>query len=201
MRKVDEFEQFMEDHKQEFDFLETPPGVWEKIAEKQDKTSSLFKVATWNKHLLRAAAVAVIFGISFAINYALFNINNEETIATSKKTDTIITDSAALSQYVEYQEAETYFNMQVSHKIQELNSFADKYPDILKDLKHDMSEIDNQFNELKGDLNDRVANKEVVEAMMQTYQIKIKILENVLQLIKEQESKKLENENSNENAL
>ena len=61
-------------------------------------------------------------------------------------------------------------------------------PEIQKELVTDISQLDSICSEIKKDLKDNVANQEVVEALIQNYRIKIRLLEDMLTILKENEN-------------
>ena len=85
----------------------------------------------------------------------------------------------------EIAELERYYNSEINQKITLVKNQI-KDDRILEDLKT----MDQAFAELKADLNDNVDNQEVITAMMENYQLKLQILEEILQ--------ELEKENSEE---
>jgi len=52
-----------------------------------------------------------------------------------------------------------------------------------------MSHLDSLCTEIKKDLKDNVANQEVIEALIQNYRIRIRLLEDMLTILKENENK------------
>ena len=60
-------------------------------------------------------------------------------------------------------------------------------PDVKKELNTDMSHLDSICTDLKKDLKDNISNQDVVEALIQNYRIKIRILEDMLTVLKENE--------------
>ena len=60
-----------------------------------------------------------------------------------------------------------------------------KDPRVIEDLEA----MDKAFAELKGDLEDNVDNEEVVAAMMENYQLKLRILEEILSELEKENDK------------
>jgi hypothetical protein len=54
-------------------------------------------------------------------------------------------------------------------------------------IKTGSEQIDSICSEIKKDLKDNVANQDVIEALIQNYRIKIRLLEDMLELLKENE--------------
>ncbi|MEM7296908.1 MAG: hypothetical protein AAF391_01430 [Bacteroidota bacterium] len=83
----------------------------------------------------------------------------------------------------EISELEQFYAGEISNKITLVKTQLKDHR-ILEDLEL----MDNAFAELKADLNDNIDNEEVIAAMMENYQLKLQILEEIL--------KELEKENS-----
>lgn len=173
----DRLEEFVRQHREGFDVHEPDPALWDRIrpAEEPEVKS---RTLTWLRY---AAAVAVIFaGFSAGIFYL---------------TGTGDRSKAQYSEiYLELMETETYYNQLVNEKYNELKPYLSNEPGIREDLKNDFRELDQIFEELKADLQDDVANPEVVEAMIRNYRIKVEILEDLLYQIKEKEHEYENNE-------
>jgi hypothetical protein len=75
----------------------------------------------------------------------------------------------------EWEEAQQYYELQINTKLSLVKSKLDD-PMIMAD----MEAMDEAIGELKRDLKDQVDNEEVVEAMMENYRLKLKILESIL---------------------
>jgi hypothetical protein len=56
-------------------------------------------------------------------------------------------------------------------------------PSINTEVDADLAQLEKILSDLKEDLNDDVANREVVSAMIQNYRMKLDILEQVLEYI------------------
>lgn len=86
----------------------------------------------------------------------------------------------------ELSEIELFYENEINYKISLVRTQLED-PMILQDLEV----MDQAFAELKADLSDNVDNEEVVAAMMENYQLKLRILEEILN--------ELEKENSESN--
>jgi hypothetical protein len=85
-------------------------------------------------------------------------------------------------------ETEIYYNNLVNSLYREATPFLTSNPEIKKELNTDISQLDSICFEIKKDLKDNVANQEVVEALIQNYRIKIRLLEDMLTILKENEN-------------
>lgn len=75
----------------------------------------------------------------------------------------------------EISELEHYYSGEISSKITLVKSQLEDHS-ILMDLEL----MDNAFSELKADLNENIDNEEVIAAMVENYQLKLQILEEIL---------------------
>jgi len=87
----------------------------------------------------------------------------------------------------ELSEVEQYYTTEINHKVSLVKSH-------LRDARvlEDLEAMDQAFAELKADLNDNVDNEEVVAAMMENYQLKLQILEEILKEL-EKENREISN--------
>lgn len=163
-------ENFVRDHRQEFDVFEPGESLWKGI----ERQIELRKRTRLTYILTRVAAVAAIFILSFTIQKYFFT-NNEVVIP-------------------ELQEAEVYYSGLIHMKMEQLQSGLSANPELEKELKTDMMELDSIYSSLKEDLKDNIANQDVLEAMIENYRLRIDILEEmVIYLDVEQDDSKSNN--------
>jgi predicted CopG family antitoxin len=84
----------------------------------------------------------------------------------------------------------------VADRYEELQPFLADDPAAKEMLSTDMEELDDVYRELKEDLKDNASNPEVIEAMILNYRVKLEILEDLLNQLKEKEHQDDENEES-----
>jgi hypothetical protein len=175
----DRLEQFIEDNRDSFDSFSPNQSekVWAKIATgrigKQKRKIILH-------YFSRAAAVLLIFGLSYLFHDFVYK--NKE-VRISKE---IIND--IYKQIPELKEAEAYYSSLVSAKMEEVNPFLAKNPQIRNYINMDFSELDSIYNSLKNDLKDNIANDQVINAMIQNYRLKLRILEELQSEIKQEKN-------------
>jgi hypothetical protein len=85
-------------------------------------------------------------------------------------------------------EAEAYYTSQINNLCQEAEPMLTANPDLQEELNSDIAQIDSIYADLRKDLKDNIANQEVVEALVRNYTIKIKILEDMLEILRENEN-------------
>jgi hypothetical protein len=85
----------------------------------------------------------------------------------------------------EFQEMQVYYAMQIESRRREIFRFASNRPEIEQQINLEFSEIDSIYNDLKKDLNDNIDNREVIEAMILNYRVRLEMLDAILQQLKE----------------
>ena len=183
----DQFEKYINEHREEFDDLRAGEHLWEGIESSLEDDQ---KKTNWPTILWRAAAVALIFTVSFFTNEAWHQYRNADQ--TSAEQNQRIQEI----EIPELLEAEAYYTSKFEERMEEMQTYSTQYPEIEKELKVEMAELDKAFEELKTDLKDDIDNDEIVEAMIQNYRIKVRMLEEILSQLKTQESNSEEDENN-----
>ncbi|WP_436514844.1 hypothetical protein [Ekhidna sp. To15] len=86
----------------------------------------------------------------------------------------------------EIAELERYYNGEINQKITLVKGQ-------LKDdrILQDLNTMDQAFAELKADLKDNVDNQEVITAMMENYQLKLQILEEIINELEKEKSEEV----------
>ena len=168
---MDNLEKFIRNNRNDLDRYDPSPEIWDRI--RKDTGNRKIKFLRWSS----AAAVAVIvLGIGFIV-YSRFQENRHQV-------------EAGNTYHQQLRETEYFYNTMINSLYQEAKPMLINNPDIEKELKTDMDHIDRICSELKKDLNDNVANQEVIEALIQNYKIKILLLEDMLAKMKENEPEK-----------
>jgi hypothetical protein len=174
IHSTDNLEIFIHKNRKAFDTELPSLNVWHNIATDLPVDKS---IATKVVHLtwwrLAAAAVALlVVGVMIGV------------LLNEKKADKILTQA---TEHVapELREVEIFYNQKVQSKYTQLVSFNPD-PSVMTDLK----QIDEVQEELKKELQNAPTStkEEIVRRLIENYQIKLGILERVLNHIKEQSS-------------
>jgi hypothetical protein len=171
----DKFEKFITENREAFEFHEPDPGIWNRIEGNLQFKSK----RRWTKILQRVAVVAVIFAASYVVNEMVHRYQQGD-----RKADRVAAKNNAVPGL---KEAEAYYTSLLSQKMDELKPVMANCPALQEELNYDMSELDSVYTDLKKDLKDNMANQEVVEAIIENYRLKIRILEELLSEIKPNE--------------
>jgi len=176
----DRLEDFVKQNREQFDLHQPDPSIWLKINPENVPVARERKPLRW---LRVAAAIAMIFAGSTAGIYFLTGNRAEPDLYSSEI-------------YQEIQETEQYYNQMVNFRYQELQPYLASDPSSREMLAADMEELDEVYDELKNDLKDNVSNPEVIEAMILNYRVKLEILEDLLNQLKEKENQDYESDES-----
>jgi len=159
----DNLEKFITDNREAFDQDIPSPKIWERIDQQIVAPPKNRRVMMW-KIAGVAASVAILIGFG-----ALLGANYSDSSSLA------ITDERSLSP--ELQEMENYYQKQIEKKKARLVGL-DYEGSVIEDLQ----QLDAFFKELKEELevSPKGAEERIIEAMINNYQIRIDILERVL---------------------
>lgn len=161
-------EDFVREHKDEFDSKLPSPDLWDKIEnELEGKKPRVLKL--WKL----SAAIAAVLVIALATTLVLKPDNSTKLKYAN------VSDPELLNLL----ETEAFYAKKVNFQMREINKCYDIYPDLKQDLESDLNELDNMYKELRNDLNDNLYNREVIEAMIQNNRIRLEMVDRVLNQI------------------
>lgn len=161
---MDNLEKFIQQNRESFDDQIPSLKVWAAVDRAANKKEAR-RLQLW-KNLRIAAAVTVLL-IAGGLAGSYITQVNQGNSATA-----ILQETAP-----EYFEMEQFFQGQINEKVNQLVSY-DPDAQVLDDL----DQIDQAMQELKQELSTspKGQEKEIVESLIQNYQLKIAILERVL---------------------
>jgi hypothetical protein len=172
---MDKLEEHIRKNREDLDRYIPSKAVWKNIDKQINK-----KRFPLRKVLSLAAMFVIILSTSVVlIKSGLLNKNGAGT-------ESGISDDGRGSSQI--RETEIYYNNLVNSLYREAKPLLTGSPEIQKELTTDISHIDSLCIEIKKDLKDNVSNQEVVEALIQNYRIKIRLLEDMLTILKENEN-------------
>ncbi|MCX6253637.1 MAG: hypothetical protein NTV31_04080 [Bacteroidia bacterium] len=171
---MDKLEEHIRKNREDLDRYSPSSGVWKRIKRRLNKEKS--PVWQW---LSVAAMIVIILGTAVI----LFRPGNRLSDTSRGKNS----DAGLTKVNPQLKETEIYYNNLVNSLYREATPLLTANPEITKELNSDFSQLDSICSEIKKDLKDNVANQEVIEAVIQNYRIKIRLLENMLIILKENE--------------
>jgi hypothetical protein len=171
---MDNLEEYIMKHREELDRYKPSPSIRKRLGRilKTRKNSAYRWVSV-------AAMIAVILGSAMLFYKPGSHLFRKSTGGTAS--------SSSPQAGLQIKETEIYYNNLANSLYIEATPLLAKNPEIKRELTMDLSQIDSICGEIKKDLKDNVANREVVEALIQNYRIKIKILEDMINVLRENE--------------
>jgi hypothetical protein len=177
---MEKLEDFIRKNREDLDRYNPSPNLWKRI-----NTDLGNKKPSFNRWLSIAAMIVVILSTGvFILRIGRTRTGNEPEMVSADQ-------NSQLNPHLK--ETEIYYNNLVNSLYREATPLLTGNPEIKKELTTDISQLDSICSEIKKDLKDNVANQEVVEALIQNYRIKIRLLEDMLVILKENETKQEKN--------
>ncbi|QNJ98877.1 hypothetical protein [Constantimarinum furrinae] len=176
--KKDAIERLFEGLEGKFDVHETPAGHQQRFLEKlNSETNSVYKTRSWWKPLSIAASVVVLIGMG------MFFFNTE-------------TQAAGLASVSpEMENTQSYFTTAINRELETLKSFrSPETKAIIEDALAQIEILEKDYQKLTVDLVESGNDKRVIHAMIQNFQNRIDLLEQVTTTIEE-----INNTKNNEN--
>jgi hypothetical protein len=166
---MDKLEDFISKNREDIDTRIPSPDVWKGIRRNIGNRRLTF--IRWSA----AASVLILVGSALAV---LNHRSNEGHLLPGR-------EARIMKKNPQLVESEFYYNNLVKTLYDEASPLMVDYPDIKKELNDDMTQIDSICNDIRKDLKDNVSNQEVIEALIKNYRFKIQILNEMLEVLKE----------------
>ncbi len=185
---MNDLDNIIQKNRELFNTDEPNDGHFERFEQKLNELNSKKKTFAFG-YILKAAAVAILVVLSGLWVYD--NIN-----------ETKINQGIALSEISpEYGEVEMYYTHLVNQKYGEINQSKslDSLQKVL--LVHELNNMDSIYENLKKDLVTNPNDQRVINAMIQHYQLKVEVMNqilNQLQQVQNINNQKFENYESTE---
>ena len=167
---TDKLEKHIDENRSSFDDLNPPIDMWERISQSTEKN----KVGIKKLVVYRLSGAAAILIVAL-LGYVYFSAPASQKNTVSEY-------------YEEMMETEQFYSKQVLIKKQQVFKLTSDQPEIKSDIEQELALLDTAMTELKNDLNDNIANSEVIEAMIQNYRMKLQILEDILMYLEPDEN-------------
>jgi hypothetical protein len=180
--KKDNIETLFDRLQGEFDVFETPDGHQKRFMDRlQKKEQSSTSVVTWKKVI----SIAAVFAVTVSLGSFIFN------------SDVKAADLASVSP--EMEQTQSFFTTAINNEIQTLRSFTNPETEaLINDALKQINILEEKYQKLMVDLVDSGYDQRVIYAMINNFQKRIDLLENVINTVKE--IKNLNNQN-NENTI
>jgi len=176
---MDELEKFIIENKDEINDHIPSPDVWSNI--ERDLRSQEVKKFSIRKFVgSGVAAIGLLMvGMWFGVNF---------------QTDAM-DEAISNSSFSDYKQTEQYYALQVKNYVKEIKELDSKHS-----IEDDLKQLDEVYQELRNELlNAEVKNQDlIINAMIKNYQVKVGMLERILEKTKEKDISKDINNLKNE---
>jgi hypothetical protein len=170
--KKDKLEQFISDNADDFNSLEPPVMAWDAIQNELPGAKKPVIRNIW-PYAWKVAAAVLIFTSAWLLNDYMDQKKTPERHFAK-------TETSPNPELNDLSDAEAYYATKISNKQAELAVYAKQHPEIIEDLKQEFREMDKNKAELKKDLAESNADEKVIEAIIQSYRVKLEILDQML---------------------
>jgi hypothetical protein len=182
---MDDLEKYIRKNRNELDQYTPPEEIWKGIENEME--SGKKSISVW---ISSAAMIIIILGLTIL----LYKLDHRSLTWKNNNHD----NSALMKINPQIRETEIYYNNLINDLYNEAIPMLTSDPDLTKELNYDLSKLDTICLEIKKDLKDNVSNQEVIEALINNYRIKIRLLNDMLDLLKQNKN---EIEKTNNHAL
>jgi len=186
----DKFKDFIQENKDQFDLAEPSEMSWKMIEQKVYKDKPLLRSSI----LLRvAASLFLILGAAWMGMQILTMSENKVAVEEVKEEMEEKSSLAFSGMSDELVEVEQYYVSEVQLKEQELSDFK-----IDDDLLEEIEVLKLEFDQLKEEMKNSADPMQVVEALINNYQLRLEILQNILDQMKKERMRELQKDNKDE---
>ncbi|MFI5451581.1 hypothetical protein ACHMWN_05430 [Pedobacter sp. UC225_61] len=169
-------EGFVKDNKKAFEVKGPSDQLWQRISAELDKEQQPKKKIELYKWLSIAAMLVISLGIYFTYNYRMAN----------KTIDVADVNPA-------FGKKEMRFASLIEEKRDSLEIYAKRNPDLYRKFIDDMNKLDNDYEQLKKQLQTSPNPEVIVRAMMKNLEIQSSVLSQQLSIINQVNQYKKEN--------
>ena len=181
-KENDWLKDFVSQTRKDFDRHRPDKNLWSRINDRvENEQTTAYKPGSPGMWRKLAAAIIILFALygGTSLVYDLIPEKNQQQTAIAPIQN---------GQLKELYEVKTYYSSQINNKVNQLEEYCGQYPDICKEMSEEINSMNAELSGLKKDLRDNADNKEVLEAMIRNYRIKLQIMENLLENVKRIES-------------
>lgn len=167
-KRVDRLEQFVEKNRDGLNREIPSLKVWAGIDKDLEARRSSARIRPIWRALSVAASVVALLAVGAVIGMYAYKYSHPAQLPT-------LAEIAP-----EYAELERYYTSQVNNRLQELSRFNQA-----QTVQPDLQQLDELYQELQKELDQapKGSEEQIIEAMIRNYQIKLDILERVLEKI------------------
>jgi len=180
---MNRLEQYIKSNRDAFE-MEPQDGHFNRFNEKLENQVRRKKIFMFPQ-VLKIASVIVLIIISSLWTYEKIFLNKDS-------------EGLSLSDISpEYKEVEQFFVHEVNLKYKQINKtklFSDSTQKLI--VIQELSEMDSIYNSMKKDLKTNPDDERVINAMIEHYQLKLEIMNNILEQLQQINNKQTDHENT-----
>jgi len=202
-------EQFMRDHREEFDTNEPGEHVWKNLKQQlttnepakkkqtqRNNVVAMLKVLRWSA----AAAILILAGIGIfsLLNKRGFNSPDYASNQPQKDTPAPVVNERLLKEINPgYAQEVVQFTQLIEIKQNELKEIEKENPNLYKMFVADINKLDSSYNALKKELPENPNREQLLEAMIENLRLQTEILNQQLSIINQIKASKSANHDTN----
>ncbi len=172
---MNRLEEHIRKNREDLDRYTPPAETWDQISRELKRRKSLK-----TKWINIAAMAVVLLGITVLVSRQTGIFQSGGRGSRS--------GAAFENANPELREAEIYYTNLIKSLYIDATPLLNAHPEAEKELNIDIAQLDSICIDIKKDLKDNVDNQEVVEALIQNYRTRIRILEEMMSVLKESET-------------
>lgn len=178
----DRLEEFIRQHREEFDDQNPPEKVWENISAGmkqeglQDKHQAM-KTSLSQSWIWKAAAVFFFATTSWFVVEKLL-----------PRTEETAKEVAVSQEYMDFQAADQYYTTLISQKKAEIEAFQLANLNLEDEFLQDVNKLDSMYLELKKELKSFQYNEKLMDAVIRNLQLRVEILNKQIDLLRKIQS-------------
>lgn len=196
------FEQFMRDHRDEFDSDEPAPQIWKKLeqellpAPRKGKVLTM-KIVRWSA----AAAILVLAGFGVFHLFSPKQGTNDPRVVQQQPVKENQGDLLLKDIDPTYAKEVYHFTQLIELKQNELKQIEQDNPALYKQFLSDITKLDSSYKALKNELPTNANREQLLEAMIQNLRLQTELLNQQLQIIQQIKKSKSGNDESDSKSI
>ncbi|PSL48131.1 hypothetical protein CLV51_102993 [Chitinophaga niastensis] len=167
----DNFESFIQQHRDDFDVPGPSPRVWDALERELQESGKGKVVRLMAKNWFKAAVIAVLLVNAAALFYLTKNKEQHQQ------------EVAALSP--DMQEAKGYYTSRINEKLELINAYPAEELGLDSAARKELEVRNDTYKALERELKNNPGNERIRAAMVRYYQLKIDLLDKILEELHE----------------
>lgn len=181
---------YVQNHREDFDSFEPRPDLWQDICQELDKKKPPRIIPFYQRSRWRyAASILLLMGIGYGLVQYGKSMRTADPVAA--------TEVSLKSIAPEMAEVEAYYLSVIQEKQKERRAYDLKKLGVDQDFSGELRRLDSSYVQLKKELATSPNKQPVIDAMVQNLQIRIRILNQQLEVLNRIKQIKTENQDEN----